>query len=152
MLLSHLVYSSLGYWDSKSCKHRGRGQEGQGSSTTPKTSKEWRQLRGAKATRTTKSNTGTKWNGKREQLFTELLFELLGLLQLWLQLNELLQLLRLHHKLFELLELFLRLGDGVEGREGRPLGKMPGGNCMKISLPGKSILRKRKGIREVIFS
>ena len=27
-----------------------------------------------------------------------------------------------------------------------------GGNCIKIGLPGKLILSKRKGLREVIFS
>ena len=28
----------------------------------------------------------------------------------------------------------------------------PGTNCIKIGLPGKLILSKRKGLREVIFS
>ena len=28
----------------------------------------------------------------------------------------------------------------------------PGGNCIKIGLPGKLILSKRKGLREVLFS
>ena len=28
----------------------------------------------------------------------------------------------------------------------------PGMNCIKIGLPGKSILSKRKGLREIIFS
>ena len=27
----------------------------------------------------------------------------------------------------------------------------PGGNCIKIGLPGKLILSKRKGLREVLF-
>ena len=28
----------------------------------------------------------------------------------------------------------------------------PGGNCTKICLPGKLILSKRKGLRELLFS
>ena len=28
----------------------------------------------------------------------------------------------------------------------------PGGNCIKIGLPGKLILSKRKGLREVLFT
>ena len=36
---------------------------------------------------------------------------------------------------------------------GVALGRLdPGGNCIKIGLPGKSILSKRKGLLEVIFS
>ena len=27
----------------------------------------------------------------------------------------------------------------------------PGGNCIKIGLPGKLILSKRKGLREILF-
>ena len=30
--------------------------------------------------------------------------------------------------------------------------KYPGTNCIKIGLPGKLILSKRKGLREVLFS
>ena len=30
--------------------------------------------------------------------------------------------------------------------------EVPGGNCIKIGLPGKPILSKRKGLREVLFS
>ena len=29
---------------------------------------------------------------------------------------------------------------------------LPGDNCIKIGLPGKLILSKRKGLREVLFS
>ena len=32
------------------------------------------------------------------------------------------------------------------------LAARPGGNCIKIGLPGKLILSKRKGLREVMFS
>ena len=32
------------------------------------------------------------------------------------------------------------------------VGGRPGGNCIKIGLPGKLILSKRKGLREVLFS
>ena len=35
--------------------------------------------------------------------------------------------------------------------EGVKLGD-PGGNCIKIGLPEKLILSKRKGLREVLFS
>ena len=31
-------------------------------------------------------------------------------------------------------------------------GKVPGRNCIKIGLPGKLILSKRKGLQEVLFS
>ena len=34
----------------------------------------------------------------------------------------------------------------------RGSAQSPGGNCMKIGLPGKLILSKRKGLREVLFS
>ena len=32
------------------------------------------------------------------------------------------------------------------------VGGTTGGNCLKIGLPGKLILSKRKGLREVLFS
>ena len=40
----------------------------------------------------------------------------------------------------------------VGGREIAQLLERPGGNCIKIGLPGKLILSKTKGLREVIFS
>ena len=53
-----------------------------------------------------------------------------------------------------------RLGAGGDRgllADGRPelavdLAADPGANCIKIGLPGKSILSKRKGLPEVVFS
>ena len=43
----------------------------------------------------------------------------------------------------KILSLIIVMGVALEGA---------GGNCIKISLPGKLILSKRKGLREVLFS
>ena len=40
------------------------------------------------------------------------------------------------------------LGHGLAEKRRHP----PGGNCIKIGLPGKLILSKRKGLREIILS
>ena len=42
--------------------------------------------------------------------------------------------------------------EDAELRGRYPLRAPPGTNCIKISLPGKQILSKRKGLREVLFS
>ena len=41
---------------------------------------------------------------------------------------------------------------GIESHLGECSGLSPGMNCIKIGLPGKLILSKRKGLREVLFS
>ena len=46
----------------------------------------------------------------------------------------------------------LRVGRGLPHRPLVHPPPRPGGNCIKIGLPGKLILSKRKGLREVIFS
>ena len=54
----------------------------------------------------------------------------------------------------ELPQGFLPEQTGQGGRRGglaRPVDP-PGMNCIKIGLPGKLILSKRKGLREVLFS
>ena len=46
-------------------------------------------------------------------------------------------------------------GDPPQAVRGLPERERPqrsGTNCIKIGLPGKVILRKRKGLREVLFS
>ena len=41
---------------------------------------------------------------------------------------------------------------GLEGVGGAIVVIVAGGNCIKIGLPGKLILSKRKGLLEVLFS
>ena len=38
------------------------------------------------------------------------------------------------------------------GEDGSDAAAVPGTNCIKIGLPGKLILRKRKGLWEIMFS
>ena len=46
----------------------------------------------------------------------------------------------------------VRVRVGAVHRVGDVAAELPGGNCIKIGLPGKRILSKRKGLREVLFS
>ena len=56
--------------------------------------------------------------------------------------------LHLHGRAHLLVAVLLR----GEGRGGDAVHEHPGANCIKIGLPGKSILSKRNGLWEVIFS